>query len=225
VGWISCMLTSLLVVVAARATSGKKGQKMWDTLEHAGVLFPPMYEPHGVKLKYENKPVDLSPEEEEVASMFAAMKDTEYATKPVFLKNFWNDFREVRIRPSLLDTRAPRSHSHSRIRDCSTRRCPTDEAFVVTLFPFCPRALQILSPANRKLLQSLELCDFTAIANYQLEVSVLLLHPAFSRRCVAPCFSMTARLLFKSENARSHAFVYRTTHRAVRRRSERRRRT
>lgn len=59
------------------------------------MLFPPMYEAHGVKLKYDNKPVDLSPDEEEVATMFAIMKDTDYATKPVFLKNFWNDFREV----------------------------------------------------------------------------------------------------------------------------------
>lgn len=25
----------------------------WNTLEHNGVLFPPSYEPHGVKMKYE----------------------------------------------------------------------------------------------------------------------------------------------------------------------------
>ena len=45
-------------------------------LEHAGVLFPPEYEPHGVKMLYHGVPVDLTPEEEEVATFFAVMKDT-----------------------------------------------------------------------------------------------------------------------------------------------------
>lgn len=30
------------------------------------MTFPPPYEPHGIKLLYDGKPVDLSPEEEEV---------------------------------------------------------------------------------------------------------------------------------------------------------------
>jgi len=72
-----------------------KGVKMWDTLRHGGVAFPPDYKPHGVKMLYDGKPVDLTPEQEEVASMFAIMKDTAYATKPQFLKNFWDGFKEV----------------------------------------------------------------------------------------------------------------------------------
>jgi len=40
--------------------------QVWDTLSHNGVTFPPPYEPHGVKLLYAGKPVDLSAEEEEV---------------------------------------------------------------------------------------------------------------------------------------------------------------
>lgn len=39
---------------------------MWKTLEHHAVTFPPAYVPHGIKLLYDAKPVDLSPEEEEV---------------------------------------------------------------------------------------------------------------------------------------------------------------
>ncbi|KAF5843466.1 DNA topoisomerase I [Dunaliella salina] len=74
-----------------------KGVKMWDTLRHGGVAFPPDYKPHGVKMLYDGKPVDLTPEQEEVASMFAIMKDTNYATKPQFLKNFWEGFKEVRF--------------------------------------------------------------------------------------------------------------------------------
>ena len=37
----------------------------WVTMEHAGVSFPEPYQPHGVKMLYEGKPIDLSPVEEE----------------------------------------------------------------------------------------------------------------------------------------------------------------
>ncbi|RZC94327.1 hypothetical protein C5167_031287, partial [Papaver somniferum] len=70
------------------------GQK-WTTLEHNGVIFPPDYKPHGVKMLYNGQPVDLTPEQEEVATMFAVMKDTEYATKEKFVENFMNDWRGI----------------------------------------------------------------------------------------------------------------------------------
>lgn len=59
------------------------------------MLFPPEYEPHGVKMLYDGVPVNLTPEQEEVATFFAVMKDTEYMTKPTFLANFWEGFSEV----------------------------------------------------------------------------------------------------------------------------------
>ena len=40
----------------------------WDTLEHSGVLFPPEYTPHGVKMLYDGKPVNLTREQEEVGA-------------------------------------------------------------------------------------------------------------------------------------------------------------
>lgn len=46
------------------------GQKKWTTLEHNGVIFPPPYKPHGVKILYKGKPVDLTPEQEEVSVFF-----------------------------------------------------------------------------------------------------------------------------------------------------------
>lgn len=69
----------------------------WKTLEHGGVLFPPEYTPHGIKMKYDGVPVDLTPEQEEVATMYAAMLETDYVTqkKEMFLKNFWIDFKHV----------------------------------------------------------------------------------------------------------------------------------
>jgi len=74
---------------------GGAGEKKWTTLSHHGVLFPPEYEPHGVRMLYDGKPVDLTPEQEEVATMFAAMRGTEYEAKQTFLDNFWEGFREA----------------------------------------------------------------------------------------------------------------------------------
>lgn len=67
----------------------------WTTLEHAGVLFPPEYVPHGVKMLYDGKPVALTPEQEEVATFYAVMLKTDYMQKPQFRANFWEGFREV----------------------------------------------------------------------------------------------------------------------------------
>ncbi|CAI0379324.1 unnamed protein product [Linum tenue] len=71
------------------------GQRKWTTLVHSGVIFPPPYQPHGVKILYKGKPIDLTPEQEEVATMYAVMKDTDYMQKPKFLENFWNDWRRI----------------------------------------------------------------------------------------------------------------------------------
>ena len=74
----------------------KKGAViMWKTLEHNGVVFPPPYEPHGVPLTYDGKDVTLLPHEEEIAGFFAIMKDTDYAQKEVFVKNFMDGFRDA----------------------------------------------------------------------------------------------------------------------------------
>jgi hypothetical protein len=48
----------------------------WQTLEWpAGPKFPPAYKPHGVKLIYDGEPVDLTPDQEEVASFYASLLD------------------------------------------------------------------------------------------------------------------------------------------------------
>ncbi|PSR96262.1 DNA topoisomerase 1 alpha like [Actinidia chinensis var. chinensis] len=74
--------------------SSGEGQK-WTTLAHNGVIFPPPYKPHGVKMLYKGKPVDLTPEQEEVATMFAVMLDTDYMNKPKFKENFITDWRKI----------------------------------------------------------------------------------------------------------------------------------
>ncbi|GLU23844.1 hypothetical protein SLE2022_398200 [Rubroshorea leprosula] len=75
--------------------SSGDGQKKWTTLVHNGVIFPPPYKPHGVKMLYDGKSVDLTPVHEEVATMFAVMKDTDYMSKPQFKKNFWDDWSKI----------------------------------------------------------------------------------------------------------------------------------
>ncbi|KAL1209646.1 DNA topoisomerase 1 alpha [Cardamine amara subsp. amara] len=75
--------------------SSGDGQKKWTSLEHNGVIFPPLYKPHGIKILYKGKPVDLTTAQEEVATMFAVMKETDYYTKPQFRENFWNDWRAL----------------------------------------------------------------------------------------------------------------------------------
>ena len=37
----------------------------WLKMEHAGVSFPDPYIPHGIKMKYDGEPVDLTPLQEE----------------------------------------------------------------------------------------------------------------------------------------------------------------
>ncbi|KAI3447020.1 hypothetical protein Pfo_003685 [Paulownia fortunei] len=74
--------------------SSGEGQK-WTTLVHNGVIFPPPYKPHGVKMLYKGKPVDLTPEQEEVATMYAVMLDTDYMSKPQFKENFMTDWRKI----------------------------------------------------------------------------------------------------------------------------------
>ncbi|XP_052883948.1 DNA topoisomerase 1 beta-like isoform X1 [Gossypium arboreum] len=75
--------------------SSGDGQKKWSTLVHNGVIFPPPYKPHGVKMLYDGRPVDLTPEQEEVATMFAVMQETDYMSKPQFKKNFWEDWSKL----------------------------------------------------------------------------------------------------------------------------------
>ncbi|PLW17666.1 hypothetical protein PCANC_06109 [Puccinia coronata f. sp. avenae] len=69
----------------------------WTTLEHNGVLFPPDYTPlpSHVKMKYNGKSVDLPPESEEVAWFFGSMLNSDHIEKPTFVRNFFNDWREV----------------------------------------------------------------------------------------------------------------------------------
>lgn len=72
-----------------------KGEKRWDTLCHNGVMFPPEYVPHGVPIYYEGREFKMTPEEEEVATMFAVMREHDYYNNNVFRRNFFSSWREI----------------------------------------------------------------------------------------------------------------------------------
>eukprot|EP01039_Chlorochromonas_danica_P009197 gene9197-10157_t len=70
----------------------------WRYLEHPGIKFAPAYVRHNVPLYYNGQPVDLTDEQEEIATFFAAMpldgpQLGNDKTRPVFEKNFFEDFK------------------------------------------------------------------------------------------------------------------------------------
>ncbi|KAJ7532871.1 hypothetical protein O6H91_13G023500 [Diphasiastrum complanatum] len=94
-GQIKKALTTKSTIAMPKAAPGSGGGQKWTTLEHNGVIFPPPYQVHGIKMLYDGKAVELTPQQEEVATMFAVMKDTDYATKPKFISNFWSDWKQI----------------------------------------------------------------------------------------------------------------------------------
>lgn len=59
----------------SETANDKKVEKKWDTLHHCGVLFPPDYKPHGVKMLYDGRQVDLTPEQEEVSLIIVLLRN------------------------------------------------------------------------------------------------------------------------------------------------------
>ena len=75
--------------------SRPKTCRKWKTLRHNGVLFPPEYKPHGIKMKYNGKPISLTSDQEEMATMYANLIGTPWVKKSLFKKNFFNDFQKI----------------------------------------------------------------------------------------------------------------------------------
>ena len=74
------------------------GTKKWTTLEHAGVVFPPPYQPlpKNVQMHYDGTPVRMHPDAEEIAGFFGTMlNSTHNVENPTFTKNFFEDFTKM----------------------------------------------------------------------------------------------------------------------------------
>lgn len=71
----------------------KNNDAKWETFKHHGVMFPEPYEPHKIPLLYNGKRINLDPESEEYATIYAKFLGTEYLNSKVFNKNFFNDWK------------------------------------------------------------------------------------------------------------------------------------
>ena len=69
--------------------------KRWDSLEHNGVLFPPKYQPHHIKILYKGNVINLSSYQEEIATFWAGILDNDLSTKDICKKNFFKEFKAV----------------------------------------------------------------------------------------------------------------------------------
>jgi len=77
--------------------SSGDGQKKWTTLVHNGIIFPPPYKPHGVKMLYKGKPVTLTPEQEEVGFCLLQMFSLFYFSKFLFFVKLRCQFFFMRV--------------------------------------------------------------------------------------------------------------------------------
>ena len=71
----------------------------WLKLEHCGVNFAPPYERHDVPIHYDGRAIQLTDEQEELASFYAAMPEDGPqlggASRDTFQKRFFTDFKET----------------------------------------------------------------------------------------------------------------------------------
>lgn len=73
----------------------------WHSLHFNGVLFSPSYKPHNIPVIYnpekgdKNQKINLEPEAEEAATLYAKYTDTEYIQNRIFRKNFWKDWKQL----------------------------------------------------------------------------------------------------------------------------------
>lgn len=61
----------------------------WTYLEHHGLLFTPPYEPHRIPVTFLEEKLILPPEAEEVANYWCQAMESDYGSKEIFIRNFW----------------------------------------------------------------------------------------------------------------------------------------
>lgn len=82
-------------ILLLQEQNGGGGSFKWKTLEHMGPLFPADYIPHGKPLKYKDQLIELTPQQEETAMLYAKYITTEYIENKTFNKNFWHDWKKI----------------------------------------------------------------------------------------------------------------------------------
>jgi len=82
-------------------------------LIHNGVLIP-KYEHKKLHILVKGKEINLTPQQEEMAVAWVRKLDTEYAKDPVFVKNFFRDFRKAL---NINEDLSPEDFDFSKVRD------------------------------------------------------------------------------------------------------------
>ena len=72
-----------------------KNDPKWEYFEHNGVLFPPFYKPHKIRINHKGEPIALSIKEEELATYWSQTVGTEWERKPAYRQNFSKNFLEL----------------------------------------------------------------------------------------------------------------------------------
>ena len=67
----------------------KKKEKKWSTLQHNGILFPPVYEAKGLSISINGKKTALTPLQEEMAYLWSKKKDTPFCISKKLYKGFF----------------------------------------------------------------------------------------------------------------------------------------
>lgn len=67
----------------------------WTTLQHNGVIFPPLYKYNKIPLIYNGKEYILNPLAEEFLTYYVKYLNSDYIKKSQFKKNFWKDFKKI----------------------------------------------------------------------------------------------------------------------------------
>jgi DNA topoisomerase-1 len=69
--------------------------KKWVTFKHNGPIFPDPYIPHKVPLVYDGKDIPLKPEQEEIATWYAALLHSDHVHKDKFNSNFFKQYKPI----------------------------------------------------------------------------------------------------------------------------------
>ena len=84
----------------------KRRRNQMESLHHNGVLIPARYEGRGLKIKVNDKEINLTLEQEEMAVAWAKKVGTPYVDDKTFSKNFHKDFSEklgIIVKPGEVD--------------------------------------------------------------------------------------------------------------------------
>lgn len=132
--------------------------KRWRSLVHNGIMFPPSYERHNVKMLYDGQPVELTAKQEEVATFYAQIAPDgpqlgNEETAETFNANFFKDFQAVLGKDHVIKDFAKCDFTPIRSH-LETMRDAKKQMTKVGLFRccrcFCRPGLTALAPCRRR---------------------------------------------------------------------------